>query len=67
VLENLLTFFGRGLHRGRARCQIIPLVIFGSALLTSLLDRLPILVYAGVGLLVYIAVEMFFEDTALHD
>ena len=45
----------------------IPLVIFDSALLTSLLDRLPILVYAGAGLLVYIAVEMFFEDAALHN
>jgi YjbE family integral membrane protein len=45
----------------------IPLVIFGSTLLTSLLDRLPILVYAGAGLLVYIAVEMFFEDAALRD
>jgi len=45
----------------------IPLVIFGSTLLTSLLDRLPMLVYAGAGLLVYIAVEMFFEDPALHN
>ena len=45
----------------------IPLVIFGSALLTSLLDRFPILVYAGAGLLVYIAVEMLFADAALHE
>jgi YjbE family integral membrane protein len=45
----------------------IPLVIFGSALLTSLLDRFPILVYAGAGLLVYIAVEMMFADAALHE
>ncbi len=45
----------------------IPLVVFGSALLTSLLNRFPILVYAGAGLLVYIAVEMFFKDVALHD
>jgi YjbE family integral membrane protein len=45
----------------------IPLVIFGSALLTSLLDRFPILVYAGAGLLVYIAVEMLFADPALHE
>ena len=45
----------------------IPLVIFGSALLTSLLDRFPILVYAGAGLLVYIAVEMLFADVALHE
>ena len=44
----------------------IPLVIFGAALLTSLLDRFPILIYAGAGLLVYIAVEMFFADEALH-
>ncbi len=44
----------------------IPLVIFGAALLTSLLDRFPILVYAGAALLVYIAVEMFFEDKFAH-
>ncbi len=44
----------------------IPLVIFGAALLTSLLDRFPILVYAGAGLLVYISVEMFFADKATH-
>jgi YjbE family integral membrane protein len=45
----------------------IPLVIYGSTLLTSLLDRFPVLVYAGAGLLAYVAVEMFFEDIALHD
>ena len=45
----------------------IPLVIFGAALLTSLLDRFPILVYAGAALLVYIAVEMFFKDKLTHD
>jgi YjbE family integral membrane protein len=44
----------------------IPLVIFGAALLTSLLDRFPILVYAGAALLIYIAVEMFFADEILH-
>ena len=44
----------------------IPLVIFGAALLTSLLDRFPILVYAGAGLLVYLAVEMLFQDKLLH-
>jgi YjbE family integral membrane protein len=45
----------------------IPLVIYGAALLTSLLDRFPILVYVGAGLLVYIAVEMFFKDKAAHE
>ena len=44
----------------------IPLVIFGAALLTTLLDRFPILVYAGAALLVYISVEMFFADKATH-
>ena len=43
----------------------IPLVVFGAALLAFLLDRFPILVYAGAGLLVYIAVEMLFQDVAL--
>src|SRR5215211_7772073 len=44
----------------------IPLVIFGAALLTSLLNRFPILVYAGAGLLVYLAVEMIFADKVTH-
>lgn len=45
----------------------IPLVIFGAALLTSLLDRFPVLIYAGAGLLVYLAVEMLFADVFLHE
>ena len=45
----------------------IPLVIFGAALLTSLMDRLPALIYAGAGLLVYLSVEMFFSDTLLAE
>ena len=44
----------------------VPLVIFGAALLTSLLNRFPILVYGGAGLLVYLAVEMIFQDKVLH-
>jgi predicted tellurium resistance membrane protein TerC len=34
--------------------------------LTSLLNRFPILVYGGAGLLVYLAVEMLFQDKVLH-
>jgi YjbE family integral membrane protein len=45
----------------------IPLVVFGSALLAFLLDRFPALVYVGAGLLVYIGVEMCFEDVALRE
>lgn len=44
----------------------IPLVVFGAALLTSLLNRFPILVYLGAALLVYLAIEMFFADVFLH-
>jgi YjbE family integral membrane protein len=44
----------------------IPLVVFGAALLTNLLNRFPILVYAGAGLLVYLAVEMLFQDEVVH-
>ncbi len=45
----------------------IPLVVFGAALLTALLERFPILVYVGAGLLVYLAIGMFFEDVFLGD
>ena len=45
----------------------VPLVVFGAALLTSLLDRFPALIYAGAGLLVYLAVEMLFADVFLHE
>jgi len=44
----------------------IPLVIFGAALLTSLLDRFPFLVYLGAGLLINLAVEMIFADKLTH-
>jgi YjbE family integral membrane protein len=40
----------------------IPLVIFGSAILSTLMDRFPIIIYAGAALLVYISVEMIFHD-----
>ena len=58
--------FGLLLLLGIGIAMTIPLVIFGSALLTSLIDRFPILIYAGAGLLVYVAVEMFFADAAAH-
>ena len=45
----------------------IPLIIYGSQILSSLMDRLPWLVYLGSGILVYVAVEMFLEDRIIHD
>ncbi len=40
----------------------IPLIIWGSTILSSLMDRFPWLVYLGSGVLIYVAVEMFFKD-----
>lgn len=45
----------------------VPLVVFGAALLTSLLDRFPVLIYIGAALLVYLAIEMFFADKLTHE
>ena len=44
----------------------IPLIIWGSTLLSALLDRWRWLVYVGAGILVYVAVEMLFEDRVVH-
>jgi YjbE family integral membrane protein len=45
----------------------IPLIVYGSQILSSLMDRLPWLVYLGSGILVYVAVEMFLKDRIIHD
>lgn len=44
----------------------IPLIIWGSTILSSLMDRLPWLVYLGSGILIYVAVEMFFKDRIIN-
>ncbi len=43
----------------------VPLIIAGSALLMAVLDRLPILVWAGAGLLGWISGEIMIKDTAV--
>jgi YjbE family integral membrane protein len=43
----------------------IPLIIAGSALLMALLDRYPILVWAGAGLLGWVAGDIMIKDNAL--
>jgi YjbE family integral membrane protein len=73
-LDNVIALVGAARIGGEVEPSLlviglattIPLVVFGAALLTSLLDRFPILIYAGAALLVYIAVEMFFADKATH-
>jgi YjbE family integral membrane protein len=43
----------------------IPLILFGSAMLMKLMERFPIIVTIGAGLLGYVAGEMAIEDPAL--
>ncbi|MGH3087134.1 MAG: TerC family protein [Rubrobacteraceae bacterium] len=45
----------------------IPLIVYGSQILSSLMDRMPWLIYLGSGILIYVAVEMFLEDRIIHD
>jgi YjbE family integral membrane protein len=45
----------------------IPMIIAGSALLMMLLERYPILVWAGAGLLGWVAGDIMIKDHALYD
>ncbi|MDF2996165.1 MAG: Integral rane protein TerC [Xanthobacteraceae bacterium] len=45
----------------------IPMIIAGAALIMSLLSRFPALVWAGAGLLGWVAGEMFVSDVKIHD
>ena len=44
----------------------IPLVIFGSTLLLKLMERWPIIITIGAGLLGFVAGEMAWEDSGVH-
>ena len=45
----------------------IPLVIFGSTLLLKVIERFPIVVWLGAGLLGFIAGEIVVDDPAIKD
>jgi len=45
----------------------VPLIVAGSALLMALLDRYPILVWAGAGLLGWVAGDIMIKDSALEN
>ena len=45
----------------------VPLIIAGSALLMALLNRFPILVWAGAGLLGWVAGEIMIKDAAVDE
>lgn len=42
----------------------VPLVVWGATLLSTLLDRFPVLVYGGAALLAWISLEMILQDDA---
>lgn len=44
----------------------IPLVVFGSALIMKMMDRFPMIVYIGAGLIAYTAGEMIDSDKAIQ-
>lgn len=44
----------------------IPLVVFGSTIIMKLMDRFPVIVYVGAGLIAYTAGEMIEADKALQ-
>ncbi|AKF93573.1 membrane protein [Brevibacillus laterosporus] len=45
----------------------IPLLMFGSNLIANLLERYPILLYVGTGILAYTAAHMFLEDPFVRE
>ena len=45
----------------------IPLVIFGSTLLLKVIERFPLIVWAGAALLGFIAGEIFIDDPAIRE
>lgn len=44
----------------------IPLVVFGSTIIMKLMDRFPVIVYIGAGLIAYTAGEMIDSDKAIQ-
>lgn len=40
----------------------IPIIVYGATILSNLMNRFPIIVYAGAALLVFVAVELMFDD-----
>jgi predicted tellurium resistance membrane protein TerC len=43
----------------------IPMIVFGSQVLMKLMDRYPLIIYIGAGVLGYAAAEMIISDKAL--
>lgn len=48
-------------------CVSIPIVVFGATIVLKLMDRFPIIMWIGAGILGYVAGEMFVGDKATVD
>lgn len=57
--ELWLLLFGLGLS--------IPILLFGSALISRILSRMPILMWVGIVILLHTAVHMFGDDPFVED
>ena len=68
-LDNVLAIAGIAqgdmVLLGIGLAMSIPLVIFGSQMLMSLMDRFPIIIYAGAAVLGWTAAKMMLDDAAL--
>ncbi|WP_273841445.1 YjbE family putative metal transport protein [Rubrobacter calidifluminis] len=69
-LDNVLALIGVSGGNlwllGVGVAMTVPLVVWGSSFLTSLLERWTWLIYAGTGLLVWVAAGMFLDDSAIR-
>ncbi|WJH34556.1 TerC family protein [Paenibacillus aurantius] len=45
----------------------IPIVVWGSTLFVKIIDRFPVVIYAGAGILAYTAAKMIVEEPVVHD
>ncbi|MDR7866715.1 MAG: TerC family protein [Sporomusaceae bacterium] len=68
-LDNVLAIAGvangNWILLGLGLAMSIPLVVFGSQLILSLMDRFPIIIYAGAAILGWTAAKMVIGDAAI--
>lgn len=44
----------------------IPFIVFGATIITKLMDRFPVIIWAGAGLLGWVGAEMILSDGSIH-
>lgn len=70
-LDNVIAIAGvAGDHFGLLVLGLVisvPMIVAGSAVILAIMDKFPLIVWAGAGLLGYVAGEMLVSDKALED